>query len=69
MRRANGVLRLIGLILIAILAYGSTTAAQEDEDSCVNVGSCEVCAAIDDGYLCLTTICPGDLKYSCTEIS
>ena len=69
MHRANGVLRLIGLILIATLAYGSTAAAQEDQDLCATVGSCEICAGIDDGYVCLTIICPGNLVHICTEIS
>lgn len=72
MQHANGVLRLIGLIMIALLVYGSPPAAQaqEGEDGCMEAGPCEVCAGVDeDGYLCVSINCPGEVRYICKKVS
>lgn len=72
MHYANGVLRLVGLAVIAILAYGSPPAAQaqEGEDACTDAGPCEVCIGVDeDGYVCAYIECPGEVKHICTKPS
>lgn len=56
--RWNRPLQLLGLILIAVLSFGSEAvrAQEEEEDDCWEFDGCEICPS--DDPKCITFFCP-----------